>query len=135
MATPKSIRMTVITPEQLVLEETATSVVIPAHDGELGVLHNRAPLMCELGVGQLRYTAADRTRRMFIDGGFAQVYENQVTVLTSRALFPEAITQEIVEEASRAAAERREADDDSVAEAERARRRWTTLLSLKPPAV
>ncbi|HMQ16726.1 MAG TPA: F0F1 ATP synthase subunit epsilon [Phycisphaerae bacterium] len=76
----------VITPERQALAEPADSVVIPAHDGELGVLVRRAPLMCELDIGLLRYRRGNVTRHVFIDGGFAQVFQNTVTVLTERAV-------------------------------------------------
>ena len=52
--------------------------------------------MCELGIGQLRYTQANQTRRLFIDGGFAQVFDNHVTVLTSQALPAELVTGEVL---------------------------------------
>ena len=92
MARSVDIQLVVITPERQVLEEATSSVVFAAHDGELGVLHNRAPLMCELGIGQLRYESGGRSHRVYIDGGFAQVYENHVTVLTQQAIPEEEVT-------------------------------------------
>jgi F-type H+-transporting ATPase subunit epsilon len=89
-------RFVVITPERKLLEETTHSLVIPAHDGELGILAQHAPLMCELGVGQLRYRRHGRMERIFIDGGFAQVNENQVTVLTASAMTADQITPELL---------------------------------------
>ncbi len=106
MAGTDRIKLLVITPERQVLDVTADAVVIPAHDGELGILADRAPLMCELGIGQLRYTQRDQVQRVFIDGGFAQVLENRVVVLTSRALRRDEVTAQVVsgaeDEASRA---------------------------------
>lgn len=75
----------VITPERQVVDSPADSVVIPAHDGEVGILPSRAPLMCELGVGELRVTQAGKTQRLLLDGGFAQVADNRVIVLTQAA--------------------------------------------------
>lgn len=89
-------RFVVITPEHVLLDETTESLVIPAHDGELGILAQHAPLMCELGIGQLRYRKRGRTERVFIDGGFAQVHENAVTVLTPAALTADQITPELL---------------------------------------
>jgi F-type H+-transporting ATPase subunit epsilon len=105
MPKEKSIKFVVVTPERRVLEETADAVVIPAHDGELGILWDRAPLMCELGIGQMGYRKGGATRRLFIDGGFAQVLDNNVTVLTEHAAPAEEITAEVVAEAERSAAE------------------------------
>ena len=56
------------------------------YDGELGVLPGRAPLIGRLGYGELRIARGGETRRFFVDGGFAQVRANMVTVLTGRAL-------------------------------------------------
>jgi F-type H+-transporting ATPase subunit epsilon len=130
MAPGNDIHLLVITPERQVLEQPVDSVVIPAHDGELGVLRNRAALMCELGIGQLRYTAADRTRRMFIDGGFAQVLDNQVTVLTNQALTNEAVTAEVVAAATRALDEQQGHDEESLLAREQAQRRLSVLRHL-----
>lgn len=83
----------VITPERQVLETDAVSVVLPAHDGLVGVLDKRAPLLCELGTGVLRVeTEAGKSQQVFVDGGFAQVLKNEVTILTERAALAENIT-------------------------------------------
>ncbi len=127
MAQSKNIALTVITPERQVLDVQADAVVIPAHDGELGVLRDRAALMCELGIGQLRYTQASQTRRLFIDGGFAQVFDNHVTVLTSQALPAEMVSGEVLTAAEKdAAASAGPAREPH----ERAQRRLSTLRRL-----
>ncbi len=81
MATDGPIECSVITPEEKVLEARVSSVVIPAHDGQIGVLKNRAPLLCELGIGVLTVDS----EAYYVDGGFAQVLDNRVTILTERA--------------------------------------------------
>ncbi len=126
----KSIALTVITPERQVLEAQAEAVVIPAHDGELGVLPERAALMCELGIGQLRYTQASQTRRLFIDGGFAQVLDNHVTVLTSQALPAELVTGEVLAAAEKDAGAPTGPAPEARAAHERAQRRLSALRRL-----
>ena len=91
MATNVSFQCTVITPERQVLDTEATFLAFPAHDGEIGVLRNRAPLLCKLGTGVLRIEAAPSGRRLFIDGGFVQVLRNRVTILTEQALLADEI--------------------------------------------
>jgi F-type H+-transporting ATPase subunit epsilon len=88
---PGKLRCVVVTPEGSVLDEIADFVALPMYDGELGVLHGRAPLVGRLGFGELRIRQGDRLRRYFVDGGFVQVRANVVTVLTDRALRPEQI--------------------------------------------
>jgi len=131
VAAKKGIRCTVITPERRVLDETADAVVIPAHDGELGILVNRAALMCELGVGQFRYQKGGQTRRMFIDGGFAQVHDNDVTVLTGSAVPAADITPETLAEAERAVEEFRGHDPETLEARRHAQRRLSVLRALQ----
>ena len=94
MAGNRPLKLVVITPERRVLETDADSVVIPAHDGELGILPGRAALMCELGIGRLRYRHAGRGGAALIDGGFAQVVGNTVTVLTPQALRSDEVSED-----------------------------------------
>jgi F-type H+-transporting ATPase subunit epsilon len=56
------------------------------YDGELGVLPGRAALIGRLGPGELRTRTGETVKRYFVDGGFAQVRDNIVTVLTPRAV-------------------------------------------------
>ncbi|MBP7934034.1 MAG: ATP synthase F1 subunit epsilon [Phycisphaerae bacterium] len=87
----------IITPEGPVFEAAVESVVIPAHDGQLGILRNHAPLVCKLGAGRLQARTAEVEERWFVDGGFCQVFENQVTVLTPRTIRPEEINRAAAE--------------------------------------
>lgn len=81
----KRVKCVVVTPERAVLDANADAVVLPMYDGELGVLPGRAPLIGRLGFGELRIRNGASVERYFIDGGFAQVRANVVTVLTPRA--------------------------------------------------
>lgn len=87
----KTLHCVVVTPERELLDQTADFIVLPMYDGELGVLPGRAPLIGRLGAGELRITASNQTQRYYVDGGFAQVRANVVTVLTDRALRPQEI--------------------------------------------
>jgi F-type H+-transporting ATPase subunit epsilon len=94
MAKDPVFRCSVITPEAAVLEAEVTSVVFPAHDGQIGVLRDRAPLLCKLGIGELRAEALDGLRRYFVDGGFAQVVHNNLIILTQEAVPAEKLDAE-----------------------------------------
>ena len=72
----------VISPEQTVYEGTAASVVAPAWDGEVGILPGHAPMLTLLGEGVLRIGDAVRVR---VTGGFIQVADNVVRVVTEQA--------------------------------------------------
>ncbi len=75
----------VVTPERAVLECDATSAVFPAWDGEIGILPRRSALLCRLGTGVLRVTADGEERQFYIDGGFGQMADNRLTLLTEQA--------------------------------------------------
>lgn len=75
----------VITPERAVLETDATFVAFPAWDGEVGILHDRAPLLFKMGTGELRVEGPEGKQTLFVDGGFAQMVDNKLTLLTEQA--------------------------------------------------
>lgn len=89
------VRVVVVTPEKAVLDEIAEMVILPMFDGELGVLHGRAPIIGRLGAGELRLKSNGNVRRYFVEAGFVQVRSNVVTVLTSRAEEASHITAEM----------------------------------------
>jgi F-type H+-transporting ATPase subunit epsilon len=101
--TDKQLKCVVVTPERAVLDETAEFVALPMYDGELGVLPGRAPLIGRLGYGELRIRRGGDVRRYYVDGGFAQVRSNVVTVLTPRAIRAEDINEAEVTRALEAA--------------------------------
>lgn len=77
----------VVTPERVQVETTAEFVAVPLYDGELGIGRGHAPTIGRLGAGELRIRqpGGTQTDRYFIRGGFVQVADNTVTVLTSGA--------------------------------------------------
>jgi F-type H+-transporting ATPase subunit epsilon len=93
----------IVTPERAVLDEPTDFVALPMYDGELGVLPSRAPLIGRLGYGELRIGQGTSARRFYVDGGFAQVRNNVVTVLTPRAQRAEDIQPDAVAHALQAA--------------------------------
>ena len=79
------LRCVVVTPERTLFDTPVESVTLPLFDGELGILPGRSPLIGRLGYGELRTKDGGTTLRYYVDGGFAQVRDNVVTVLTNRA--------------------------------------------------
>lgn len=78
------LKISVISPEAVLFEGEVQSVVAPAFDGEIGILENHAPMMTLLGRGELRLGGGG-DRRFNIEGGFLQVVDNTVRVVTERA--------------------------------------------------
>jgi len=80
-----ALKVSVISPEKVLFEGSARSVVAPAFDGEMGILPMHAPLMTLLGKGMLRLETVEGERRFAVQGGFLQVVDNQVRVVTESA--------------------------------------------------
>src|SRR5438874_2542566 len=99
----KPLECVIVTPERAVLAEAVDFVALPMYDGELGVLPGRAPLIGRLGYGELRIVQGNNTRRFFVDGGFVQIRNNIITVLTSRAIPAAELKVQVAEQALEAA--------------------------------
>jgi F-type H+-transporting ATPase subunit epsilon len=80
---PESIELIVVTPERQLLRESVADVLLPGADGCLGILPGHAPLLTELGIGELSYhnSSAKQTGSLSIVRGFAEVLPDRVTVL------------------------------------------------------
>lgn len=95
----KSFQFTLTTPQGKLLDVAASNVVFPAHDGSMGILPGRAPMVVKLGTGPLRVDVADTargeggSRTFLVEEGFAQMVGTKFTVLTSRATPAESMTE------------------------------------------
>jgi len=85
-ASNAALQCVVVTPEETVLECEADFVVLPLFDGEVGIAPLHSPMIGRLGFGELRIRSGSETTRYYVDGGFVQVADNLVSVLTSRAI-------------------------------------------------
>lgn len=81
----ESLQVSVISPEQVLYEGQASAVTAPAFDGEMGILPLHAPLMTLLGKGTLKVAALEGERRFRVAGGFLQVVDNTVRIVTEEA--------------------------------------------------
>jgi F-type H+-transporting ATPase subunit epsilon len=83
---PKPLQLVLVTPETTLLDEPVESLQFPMFDGQIGILPGRAPLVGRLGAGELRIRSGSGVKSFFIDGGFVQVKEHVVSLLTNGAL-------------------------------------------------
>ena len=111
---PESIELVVVTPEKQVLRQSAKEVQLPGADGYLGILPGHAPLITELGIGELSYhdLSGKESAHLAIISGFAEVLGDRVTVLAETAEFAEEIDVARAE-AAKARAEKRLASGDA----------------------
>lgn len=105
---PDSIELIIVTPERQLLRETVVEVTLPGADGQLGILPGHAPLITELGIGELSYRSKNsgESAPVAIISGFAEVLGDRVTVLAETAERPEEIDVTRAEEAKKRAEER-----------------------------
>ena len=79
------LKLEIVTPEKRVLDVEVDSVTVPTATGEAGILSNHAPLISALKPGVLAYTAKGATGKLAITGGFVEVSNDKVSVLTDTA--------------------------------------------------
>ena len=105
----------VVTPEATVLEEKTSFVALPLHDGEKGIGPNHAPLIGRLGCGELRLkTESGETTRLYVDGGFVQISDNTVSVLTDRAMPSSEVNEEAARDLLETAKTQKAASDEQI---------------------
>ena len=82
-----SFQCTLVTPERQLADQAVTYASIPAWDGLMGVEPQRAPLMVKLGAGALRLDdTSGKSALYFVSGGFAQMKDNKLTLVTDAAI-------------------------------------------------
>ena len=124
MAESKELHASVVTPERAVYEGPARFVALPAWDGEIGIMSHRAPLLTKLGVGRLRIDTGSGDELVFlIDGCFAEMVGNRLTVLTEDARPPDELDAEGAKESLTQARALTGGSDAEVEKRERAERK------------
>ncbi len=113
---PKLLHCIVVTPETTALEQDAEFVALPLFDGEIGIAPSHSPMIGRLGFGEMRIrSAGGATATYYLDGGFVQVADNVVSVLTSRAV-PSARLNEVAAKDQLETATKRQANTPELAE-------------------
>jgi F-type H+-transporting ATPase subunit epsilon len=112
-------QLEIVTPEKKVVDTSAEEVQIPGKDGYLGVLPGHAPLITELGVGEISFRDGATEQRLAVAWGFAEVLPGKVTILAESAERPSEIDVARAREAKKRAEERL-AGGDSAVDVERA---------------
>ena len=100
------LQLEIVTPERLVEKDTVEEIQIPGKNGYLGILPGHAPLITELGVGEISYKADGMEYHVAVAWGFAEVLPDKVTVLAESAERAEDIDIERARKAKERAEER-----------------------------
>jgi len=86
------LQVRLVTPDKVLIDQDADAVELPSKSGYMEVLYGHAPLLAELGVGEVRLhggSAGDQT--YFVVWGFVEVLPDRVTILAQNAIKPEEI--------------------------------------------
>ena len=81
----ETIQLEIVTPERLVVSESAEYIEIPGEGGYLGILPGHAPLISEVAPGELTYRNGNQTKRLAVAWGFVEVLQDKVTILAEAA--------------------------------------------------
>lgn len=93
------LKLEIVTPEASIFSDDVDMVVLPGHEGEMGVLPMHAPLVTTLMPGELRYTKNGKTTEMAVGEGLVEVTGTGTRVLTDMAIGVEQIDEKAVTEA------------------------------------
>ena len=100
---PSKLHLVVVTRERKIVETDVDEVILPAYDGEIGVLPGHTPLLAMLKVGIMRYRAGGKTSSLVLTWGFAEVLPDRVIVMAETARLPAEIDAAAAEQARREA--------------------------------
>ncbi len=130
----KELFLEVVTPQKAVVSEEAQLVVAPGSEGEFGVLKGHTTFLTSLKTGMLRYQdTSGKDRYLFVNGGFAEVLPDKVTILAESAELKNDIDAARAEQAQKRAEDRLASRSDGVdvARAEAALKRAIYRLNIK----
>ena len=88
---PTQFHLTVVTRERKIVETDAVETVLPASDGEIGVLPGHTPLLTSLKVGIMRYRTNGQGQSLVLSWGFAEILPERVIVMAETARLPQEI--------------------------------------------
>ncbi len=114
MALPDKIHLEIVTPEKQLFSGAVDSVTVPSTTGYLGILPGHAPLLAELGIGEISCKMGEKTDYLFCSWGFIEVLPDRVVLLAQTAEM---------------------ASDIDVKRAEEAKSRAEAFLSSKDPSI
>jgi len=100
------LQLEIVTPEKVMVRETVEIVVAPGTLGEFGILKGHVPFLSGIVPGEIRYTANGQRKYLAVTNGFAEVFDDKVSVLVDAAEKAEEIDLERARQAMERAKER-----------------------------
>jgi F-type H+-transporting ATPase subunit epsilon len=132
MTMSDTFQLEIVTPARLLVKDAAEEAQVPGVTGYLGILPGHAPLITELGVGEITYKSSGATHILSVAWGFMEVLPDKVTILAEAAERPQEINIERAQKAKERAEQRLKSNDPKVdyTRAEDALQRADTRLSV-----
>ncbi len=109
----------VVTPERTLYDQPAEFVAMMLFDGEIGIASGHTPMIGRLGYGEMRIRRGNATDRLYVEGGFVEVLNDVVSVLTRRALPASEVDEAVAHEQLQSAQSRRAATPEAIAQRDR----------------
>ena len=129
------LHLEIVTPARITVSQDVDMVVAPGSLGEFGILEGHVPFLSGIVPGELRYTLDDKTEYLSVTSGFAEVSDDNVSILVDAAEAASDIDIERAKKAMERASERlskdRSAEDVDFIRAEAALKRAVTRIKVK----
>lgn len=100
-----TLKLKIVTPEQLILEDEVDEVYLNTPTGEIGILPHHVNIMSQVSAGELRIKKGNKTTLMATGGGLLQMVDNTLSVMTDMAETAEDIDEKAAEQAHKRAQE------------------------------
>jgi F-type H+-transporting ATPase subunit epsilon len=94
----KKIKCSILTPDRYLFEGEVAFAVVQVYNGEMGFLVDHAPLIAELGLGEVRLQDGKTTEYFIIEGGVVEIKDNKLIILTELANKKEELNKNELEE-------------------------------------
>lgn len=94
----RKINTSILTPERILFDGDTQLAVVKAFDGDMGFLYNHAPLISELGIGEVTLRDTNSKHQFYIEGGVVEILDNNLIILAESALKKEEIDKEELEQ-------------------------------------
>ncbi|EMJ93869.1 ATP synthase F1 subunit epsilon [Leptospira alstonii] len=88
------LNVSVISPEKILYKGEVDSLVVPGSEGFFGILPNHAPLVAVLGIGVLEIRKGEKLKVLSVEGGFIEIKDNAISILTDHGALKEDIDVE-----------------------------------------
>ncbi len=93
----KKIKCSILTPDRYIFEGDIAFAVVQAHNGEMGFLVDHAPLISELGIGEIRLQDGKDTKFFVVEGGVVEIRDNKLIILAETACAKDELNKQDLE--------------------------------------